>query len=124
MVTLSDTSKKAVLAALLLLAGMLTLAPLGFAAEGAAEGEAESVAQTSATTGSGLRALGLGLGAGIAIAGAGIATSKAQAAVGAGGTGAITEKPELFGNVLILFAIPETIVVFGFVIAIMLVLAI
>ncbi|MCL4691211.1 MAG: V-type ATP synthase subunit K [Candidatus Hydrogenedentes bacterium] len=103
---------------------MLTLAPLGFAAEGAAEGEAESVAQTSATTGSGLRALGLGLGAGIAIAGAGIATSKAQAAVGAGGTGAITEKPELFGNVLILFAIPETIVVFGFVIAIMLVLAI
>ncbi len=124
MVTLSETSKKAVLVALLLLAGMLTLAPLGFAAEGTAEGEAESVAQTSATTGSGLRAVGLGLGAAIAIAGAGIATSRAQAAVGAGGTGAITEKPELFGSVLILFAIPETIVVFGFVIAIMLVLAI
>jgi V/A-type H+-transporting ATPase subunit K len=124
MVTLSNTSKKAALIALMLLVGMLTIAPLGFAAEGTAESEAESVAQTSATTGSGLRAIGLGLGAAIAIAGAGIATSRAQAAVGAGGTGAITEKPELFGNVLILFAIPETIVVFGFVIAIMLVLAI
>ena len=132
MVTLSNTSKKATVVALLLLFGMLTLAPLGFAAEGAAEGDDEALlaaenkrlARTESSVGSGLRALGLALGAGIAIAGSGIATSKAQAAVGAGGTGAITEKPELFGNVLLLFAIPETIVVFGFVIAIMIVLAI
>jgi len=128
MVKLSNTSKKTALVALMLLAGTLMLAPMGFAAEGAVEGGeeivGETVSQTAATTGSGLRALGLAIGAGIAIAGSGIATSKAQAAVGAGGTGAITEKPELFGNVLLLFAIPETIVVFGFVIAIMLVLAI
>jgi V/A-type H+-transporting ATPase subunit K len=133
MVTLSNMSKKVALVALMLLVGMMTLAPLGYAAEGAGVDEAEEArlnaetvrkARAEASTGSGLRALGLALGAGIAIAGAGIATSKAQAAVGAGGTGAITEKPELFGNVLILFAIPETIVVFGFVIAIMLVLAI
>ncbi len=127
MVTLSNAPKKAAMLSLLLLVGMLTAAQFAFAAEGPgakAEGPVESVSQTSATTGSGLRALGLAVGAGIAIAGAGIATSRAQAAVGAGGTGAITEKPELFGNVLILFAIPETIVVFGFVIAIMLVLAI
>ena len=32
----------------------------------------------------------------------------------------LAEKPELFGNVLILFAIPETIVLFGFVIGILL----
>jgi V/A-type H+-transporting ATPase subunit K len=133
MVTLSNTSKKAVLVALLLMTGVAMLSPLAYAAEGAGvdpeeearlQAEAHRKAQAEATTGSGLRAVGLGLGAAIAIAGAGIATSKAQAAVGAGGTGAITEKPELFGNVLILFAIPETIVVFGFVIAIMLVLAI
>ena len=36
---------------------------------------------------------------------------------GAGGTGALPEKPELFTNVLILVALPETVVVFGFVIA-------
>lgn len=120
MVTLSEMTKKAGIVALLLLAGILAFAPLSLAAEAPAE---EGVAQ-DASTGSGLRAMGLAIGAGIAIAGAGLATGRAQAAVGAGGTGAITEKPELFGNVLILFAIPETIVVFGFVIAIMLVLAI
>lgn len=120
MVTLSNMSKTASIVALLLFAGMLVVAPMSFAAEAPAEqGQAQD-----ASTGSGLRTLGLAIGAGIAIAGAGLATGKAQAAVGAGGTGAITEKPELFGNVLILFAIPETIVVFGFVIAIMLVLAI
>jgi V/A-type H+-transporting ATPase subunit K len=51
---------------------------------------------------------------------AGIGTGLAQSGVGAGGTGAMAEKPELFTNVLILFAIPETIVLFGFVIAIIL----
>lgn len=121
MVTLSEMTKKAGIVALLMLVGVLVAAPLSFAAEAPAE---EGAAAQDASTGSGLRAMGLAIGAGIAIAGAGLATGRAQAAVGAGGTGAITEKPELFGNVLILFAIPETIVVFGFVIAIMLVLAI
>ena len=49
-----------------------------------------------------------------------MATARAQAAVGAGGTGAMAEKPELFTNILILFAIPETIVILGFVIAFLL----
>ena len=71
-----------------------------------------------------VRAVGLALGAAIAIAGAGFATAKAQAAVGAGGTGAIAEKPETATFVLFLFAIPETIIVLGFVIALLLVLAI
>lgn len=122
MVTLSMRCKKAVFLGLMILAAMWAAAPLVLAAEGAAaEGGAM---EQEHSTGSGLRVMGLAIGAGIAIAGAGLATGRAQAAVGAGGTGAITEKPELFGNVLILFAIPETIVVFGFVIAIMLVLAI
>ena len=65
--------------------------------------------------------LGIGIGAGLAVAGAGIGTGLAQSGVGAGGTGAMAEKPELFTNVLILFAIPETIVILGFVIAFLLI---
>jgi V/A-type H+/Na+-transporting ATPase subunit K len=74
-----------------------------------------------ATMGDGLRALGIALGAGLAIASAGFATARVQTAVGSGGTGAMAEKPELFTSVLILFAIPETIVVLGFVIAFLIV---
>ncbi|MDZ4858681.1 MAG: F0F1 ATP synthase subunit C [Candidatus Hydrogenedentes bacterium] len=108
-----------ILALLALIVCAFAFAPLGYAAEGAPE------ARDSETgVGGGLRAMGLAIGAGIAIAGAGLGTGRAQSGVGAGGTGALAEKPELFGNVLILFAIPETIVVFGFVIAIMLVNAI
>ena len=114
------------MAALLALAAIAApFAPTAFAAEGAVEGTtAIEKDRQAASVGYGLRAMGIAIGAGIAIAGAGLATGRAQAGVGAGGTGALAEKPELFGNVLILFAIPETIVVFGFVIAIMLVNAI
>ncbi|MBX7256277.1 MAG: F0F1 ATP synthase subunit C [Candidatus Hydrogenedentes bacterium] len=107
---------------------MLAVGPLfipAHAQEGGAEGTtAIEKDRQAGSVGYGLRALGLAVGAGIAIAGAGLGTGRAQASVGAGGTGAITEKPELFGNVLLLFAIPETIVVFGFVIAIMLLMRI
>jgi V/A-type H+-transporting ATPase subunit K len=95
----------------------LLFGPTAFAADDAA---VAPVADPSKTTpGEGLRVLGIALGAGLAIVGAGFATAKAQSAVGAGGTGAMAEKPELFTSVLILFAIPETIVVFGFVVAVM-----
>ncbi|MBI2435029.1 MAG: ATPase [Candidatus Hydrogenedentes bacterium] len=61
--------------------------------------------------------LGLAIGAGIAMAGAALGTGRAQGAIGAGGTGAIAEKPELFGRIFILVALPETVVVLGFVMA-------
>jgi len=93
-------------------------APMAFAQE-AAEAGAEA-AKTGLTVGDGIRAAGLALGAGIAMAGAALATGRAQASIGAGGTGALAEKPELFGNIFILVALPETIVVFGLVIAFML----
>jgi V/A-type H+-transporting ATPase subunit K len=69
---------------------------------------------------SGLGAIGLGIGAGLAVGLAGLGTGLAQSGVGAGGTGAMAEKPELFTNVLILFAIPETVVILGFVIGFLL----
>lgn len=105
------TRRMGALLALAMIACAMIAAPAAFAQE---EGAVEAV---PSTVGDGIRVLGLALGAGIAIAGAGLGTARAQAAVGAGGTGAMAEKPELFTSVLILFAIPETIVVLGFVIA-------
>lgn len=46
-----------------------------------------------------------------------LATAWAQSKIGAAGSGALAEKPELAGTVIILVAIPETMVLLGFVIA-------
>jgi len=46
-----------------------------------------------------------------------LATAWAQSKIGSAGAGALAEKPELVGTVIILIAIPETMVVLGFVIA-------
>lgn len=108
---------KLTLAVAVLMIGLGVLAPAAFAQD---EDHGEVGLADDASTGNGLRGLGLGIGAGLAVGLAGMATGRAQAGVGAGGTGAIAEKPELFAQVLILFAIPETIVIFGFVIAILL----
>ncbi len=47
------------------------------------------------------------------------ATAYAQSKIGQAGAGAMAEKPELSGTVFILVAIPETMVVLGFAIALM-----
>ncbi len=101
------------LTSVLMLVGMCVLAPLALAQE-----DEEGVAEVG--TGHGLLALGSGIGAGLAVGIAGMGTGRAQAGVGAAGIGAITEKPEMLAQVLILFVIPETIIIFGFVIAILL----
>jgi len=61
--------------------------------------------------------LGAALGAAIAIAVTALATAWAQAKIGTAGIGALAEDDSLFGKVLILVAIPETIVIFGLVVA-------
>ncbi|MCL5291577.1 MAG: ATPase [Actinobacteria bacterium] len=48
-----------------------------------------------------------------------LATSFAQARIGAAGAGAIAEKPEVAGMIIALEALPELMVVLGFVIAAM-----
>lgn len=50
----------------------------------------------------------------------GFATAWAEKVIGAASVGAMAEKPELFGRVLPLVVIPETIIVFGLVIAFLL----
>ncbi len=57
------------------------------------------------------------LAAGIAIGLTALATGWAQSRIGAAGAGTIAEKPEATGSVFILVAIPETMVILGFVIA-------
>ena len=69
---------------------------------------------------SAIRTASLGFAAAIVLAVAALATARVQAAVGAGGTGALAEKPELFISIVVLIAIPETMVVLGFVMALLL----
>jgi V/A-type H+-transporting ATPase subunit K len=66
----------------------------------------------------GLTAIGAGLAVGIAAIGTGIA----QARIGSAGAGALAEKPELLGSIILLVAIPETMVILGFAVAAMILL--
>jgi V/A-type H+-transporting ATPase subunit K len=59
-------------------------------------------------------------GAGLAVGLAGIGTGIAQSQIGAAAVGATAEDAKNFGKGLVLTAIPETIVLFGFVIAFLL----
>lgn len=59
----------------------------------------------------------LAIGAGIAVGLAALGTGWAQGRIGAAGAGAIAEKPELVGTMIILLAIPETMVILGFAVA-------
>ena len=63
----------------------------------------------------GLVAIGAGLAVGLAGLGAGLAEKD----IGSAAVGAFTEKEELFGKGLILTVIPESIAIFGLVIAIL-----
>jgi V/A-type H+-transporting ATPase subunit K len=66
----------------------------------------------------GLIALGAVLAIGLASLGAGYA----QGRIGTAAVGAVAEKPELLGRLILLVAIPETIVILGFAVAAMLIL--
>ena len=68
-----------------------------------------------AIEGVGLIAVGAGIAVGLSAIGAGIAEKE----IGAAAIGAMAEKEELFGKGLILTVIPETLVIFGLVVAIL-----
>ncbi len=63
--------------------------------------------------GIGLKAIGAGLALGLAA----IGTGMAQARIGSAGAGVIAEKPEALGTIIMLVAIPETMVILGFAVA-------
>lgn len=59
----------------------------------------------------------IAVGAGLAIGLTAIAAGLAEKDIGAAAVGAMAEKEDLFGKGLILTVIPETLVIFGLVIA-------
>jgi V/A-type H+/Na+-transporting ATPase subunit K len=69
------------------------------------------------TVGAGLVAIGAALAVGITAYASGVAEGQ----IGAAAVGAIAEDEKLFGKGLILTVIPETLVIFGLVIAILLI---
>ena len=100
--------KQLVIIMLILMFVLLLSTAICFAAAGATEETgsqsalAESVKYIAA-------AISMGLCA--------IATGIAQSRIGAAGMGSIVEKPETTGVVIICLAIPETMVILGFVVA-------
>ena len=62
------------------------------------------------------------LSAALVMSVAAIATAWAQSRIGAAGAASLAEKPELTTTVIIMIAIPETIGVLGFVVAILIIL--
>jgi len=61
------------------------------------------------------------IAAGIAMGLSGLGTGIAQSRIGAAGCGLIAERPEQAGMAIVLLAIPETVVILGFVIAAMII---
>ncbi|MCF7974729.1 MAG: ATPase [Phycisphaerae bacterium] len=62
----------------------------------------------------------IAVGAALSVGLCALATGLAQSRIGAAGCGAIAEKPETAGTVILLVAIPETMVILGFVVAVVL----
>ena len=60
------------------------------------------------------------LGAGIAVGLTGIGTGVAEMAIGSAAVGATAENKDMFGLALLFTVIPETIVIFGLVVALLL----
>lgn len=61
----------------------------------------------------------IAIGAGIAVGLTGLASGLAERDIGAAAVGAITEDQSLFGKSMVLMVLPETIVIFGLVVAIL-----
>jgi V/A-type H+-transporting ATPase subunit K len=65
---------------------------------------------------------GIPIGAGIAFGLGALGTGLAQSKIGSAGAGTIAERPETFGYMVVLVAIPETLVILGFVVASMMII--
>ena len=92
---------------------VLALNSVCFAAEGGAEEQAKPDRGEWATA-------FMAVGAALAVGLCALATGLAQSRIGAAGCGAIAEKPETARTVILLVAIPETMVILGFVVAVVL----
>jgi V/A-type H+-transporting ATPase subunit K len=64
----------------------------------------------------------IALAAALAVGLCALGTGWAQSRIGAAGAGAIAEKPEVSGFIIVLVALPETMVILGFVVAAMIIM--
>ncbi|NIZ47064.1 ATPase [Spirochaetales bacterium BR208] len=88
----------------------------GLWAQAAVDGQAHTATSIAAPPASGgLGLVGAGLAFGLAALGAGIAV----ASVGAAALGVLSEKPQMLGQAFMFVALGEGIVIFGFVMAFM-----
>jgi V/A-type H+-transporting ATPase subunit K len=97
---------------LLVAAALLFVAGIG--AVSAQEAAAEPAPAGRSPLAVGLIAVAAALAVGICA----IGTAIAQSRIGAAGAGTIAERPDTSGTIILLVAIPETMVILGFVIAI------
>ena len=72
--------------------------------------------EVAAATAAGFKAIGAGLAVGLAGFGSGIG----EMGIGAAAMGAVAEDREMFGIALLFTVLPETIVIFGLVVALLL----
>jgi len=61
----------------------------------------------------------MSLAAALAIGISAVATAWVQSRIGSAGAGAVAEKPEIRGAIIVMLAIPETLVILGFVVAVL-----
>jgi V/A-type H+-transporting ATPase subunit K len=61
----------------------------------------------------------IALSAALAIGITAVATAWVQSRIGSAGAGAVAEKPEVRGAIIVMLAIPETLVILGFVVAVL-----
>lgn len=78
--------------------------------------EVEGISKSGVPLGEALVAVGAAIALGLGAVGTGLA----QGRIGSAGIGAIAENPRMFIYALIFIAIPETLLIFGFVIAFLL----
>jgi V/A-type H+/Na+-transporting ATPase subunit K len=86
----------------------------------AASGDSAQVAQAKPVK-SGIATGLIAIGAALAVGMAALGTGLAQSRIGAAGAGTIAEKPESVGSIILLVAIPETMLILGFVVAIVII---
>lgn len=86
-----------------------------------AQGQGTAQPGTEKTESSPWRAGLLGLGAALAVGLSALGSGWAQSRIGAAAAGALAERPELMGSMVILEAIPETMIILGFVVAVLII---
>ena len=99
----------------------LLLIPLGTLSLGSGEPVTSSEDQQNEKSGSERTALSsalLALAAALAVGLCAVGTGIAQSRIGAAGCGTLAERPESATTVILLVAIPETMVILGFVVAV------